>query len=132
MKHKVRYFQKWKLILGTLFCVNLSLGQTPQHPVYAFNDEGTECIVYKSDLKRPWFNRLGNDVFFTWITHHGYIESFLLDPANNGLVNPQTVSGHFYIKDNQSNDFFLINESDGGDHWRGVIGLGYSQFFEGC
>jgi cellobiose phosphorylase len=95
--------------------------------IYSFSNDGTECIVHRDNLLRPWLNRLSNDVFFTWITHNGYIESFLLDPVNNGLVNPQTVSGHFYIKDQNSGNYFLVNESNGEDNWEAVIGLGYNK-----
>lgn len=93
---------------------------------YSFSSDGLECIINKDTLLRPWLNRLGNDVFFTWITQNGYIESFLIDPVNNGLINPQTVSGHFYVKDNNSEKYFLVNESDGDDDWKSVIGLGYN------
>src|ERR1700727_2392261 len=71
--------------------------QTSGSPWYSFSPHGKECIVRNSDLPTPWLNRLGNDVFFTWITQNGYIESYLLDPTNSGLTNPQSTSGHFYI-----------------------------------
>jgi len=35
---------------------------------YRFSADNKECIVTNSDLPTPWLNRLGNDVFFTWIT----------------------------------------------------------------
>jgi len=95
--------------------------------VYSFSADGTECIVHEDALVRPWLNRLGNDEFFTWITHNGYIESFLIDPGINGLVNPQSVSGHFYLRDNSSGEFTLINESEDADNWQAAIGLGYNR-----
>ena len=95
--------------------------------IYSFSADGTECIVNEDALARPWLNRLGNDEFFTWVTHNGYIESFLIDPGINGLVNPQSVSGHFYLRNNTSGEFTLINESEDADHWQATIGLGYNR-----
>lgn len=115
-----------------LLFLNLSLnlfGQntnTTEKIEYVFSEDGKECIIKSDNLSRPWLNRLGNDEFFTWVTHNGYIESFLLDPSINGLVNPQDVSGHFYIKDLKSGDFFLINESESNSNWESTIGLGYN------
>jgi len=131
-RSNVGYIVFW----GLIFCIN-SCSFSKEGPKgtqnwYSFSDDGTECIVYRSDLKRPWFNRLSNDVFFTWVTHNGYIESFLLDPHINGLVNPQKVSGHFYIRDNETKEFSLLNESDGKGSWRGVIGLGYNRLSKNC
>lgn len=94
---------------------------------YSFSADGTECIIHNDNLSRPWLNRLSNDVFITWVTHNGYIESFLVDPVHNGLVNPQDVSGHFYLRDNDTGKSFLVNESDGTDRWQSVIGLGYNR-----
>ena len=85
-----------------------------------------ECIVHKDELIRPWLNRLGNDVFFTWVTQNGYIESFMIDPGSNGLVNPQTTSGHFYLRDNTSGNFSLLNETSKEGDWESIIGLGYN------
>ena len=115
--------------------------QTSGSPWYSFSPDGKECIVRNSDLPTPWLNRLGNDVFFTWITQNGYIESYLLDPTNSGLTNPQSTSGHFYIRDRSDGSFFQINApgggqaSGGGDAsgggeapgaWESHIGLGYN------
>ena len=104
--------------------------EAKENPYYSFSDDGMECIVHKSHLPRPWLNRLSNDVFFTWVTHNGYIESYLLDPNLNGLVNPQTVSGHFFVRDNQTHDYFLMNESDDNDRWHSTIGLGYNTLYK--
>ncbi|HUZ58015.1 MAG TPA: hypothetical protein VMU83_04480 [Hanamia sp.] len=71
-------------------------------------------------------NRLGNDVFFTWITQNGYIESFLLDPVENGLTNPQNTSGRFYIRDRSNGHYFQVNEPARGGHWKSRVGLGYN------
>lgn len=117
------------LLLHILY-INVATAQSfveDKNKIYSFAEDGTECIVHKDILLRPWLNRLSNDVFFTWVTHNGYIESFLVDPEINGLINPQDVSGHFYIKDSSSKEFFLINESGGGDNWEATIGLGYNR-----
>lgn len=97
---------------------------------YAFSKDGKECIIQNSSLLRPWLNRLSNDVFFTWITQNGFIESYLLDPVSNGLVNPQEVSGHFYIKDNQTGQYFTVNKPEEGTDWKSTIGLGYNKLYK--
>ena len=124
MKHILFYLFSW-LIIGITRTECQSIDN--QKPIYSFSKDGTECIVHKDVLVRPWLNRLGNDVFFTWVTHNGYVESFLLDPGINGLVNPQTVSGHFYLKDNISGEFILINETEKENDWQATIGLGYNR-----
>ena len=104
--------------------------QTSGSPWYSFSPDGKECIVRNSNLPTPWLNRLGNDVFFTWITQNGYIESYLLDPINSGLTNPQSTSGHFYIRDKSDGSFFQINAPGEGEErggsWESHIGLGYN------
>src|SRR5690606_3444973 len=52
---------------------------------------------------------------------------FLDDPAFNGLVNPQTSSGHFYLRDDDSGDSLLLNESSAHGDWTAVVGLGYNR-----
>jgi cellobiose phosphorylase len=94
---------------------------------FEFAANGRECIVKKSDLPTPWLNRLGNDVFFTWVTHNGYIESFLLDPTWNGLTNPQATSGRFYIRDKKTGTSFQINRPLGKSDWQCRVGLGYNR-----
>src|SRR5579863_243735 len=80
--------------------------QTVKEPWYSFSADNKECIIKNSNLPTPWLNRLGNDVFFTWITQNGYVESFLLDPVFNGLTNPEYTSGRFYIRDHNDGSFF--------------------------
>jgi cellobiose phosphorylase len=118
------------LFLLLLLSVRFASGQPASgSPWYSFSPDGKECIVRNSGLPTPWLNRLGNDVFFTWITQNGYIESYLLDPTNSGLTNPQSTSGHFYIRDRSDGSSFQINapaadEPAGG--WESHIGLGYN------
>ena len=70
-------------LFGIAVFINIINGfaQTAIEPVnwYQFSADGKECIIKNSNLPTPWLNRLGNDIFFTWITHNGYVESFLLD-----------------------------------------------------
>lgn len=110
-------------------------------PWYSFSSDYKECIIKNSNLPTPWLNRLGNEIFFTWITHNGYVESFLLDPATNGLTNPQNTSGRFYVRDKSDGSFFQINipveahggapspgaASQGGASWECRVGLGYNK-----
>src|SRR5664279_4965965 len=97
-------------------------------PWYSFSSDNKECIIKKSSLPTPWLNRLGNDVFFTWVTQNGYVESFLLDPVANGLTNPQNTSGRFYIRDKTDGSFFQINIPDSRDSkWESRVGLGYNK-----
>jgi len=109
----------------------------PAQPVswYHFSADGRECILDKAELPTPWLNRLSNDVFSTWITHNGYIESYLLDPEWNGLTNPQQTSGRFYIRDKASGRFFQVNRpgkqvggeaAGASEAWESRIGLGYT------
>lgn len=127
MKNMITFYLPIVLVLGIGFSSFAQSAADAKKDMYSFSKDGKECIVHKDELLRPWLNRLGNDVFFTWVTHNGYIESFLLDPVNNGLVNPQSVSGHFYLKDNSSGEFTLINESGEPDNWQATIGLGYNR-----
>jgi len=103
-------------------------------PWYSFSSDNKECIIKNSNLPTPWLNRLGNDIFFTWITHNGYIESFLLDPASNGLTNPQNTSGRFYVRDKNDGSFFQINipvemhgSASQSGTWECKVGLGYNK-----
>lgn len=79
------------------------------------------------NLPEPWLNRLTNDVFHTWITQNGYVESFLLNPDLNGLVNPQDVSGHLYLRDQNGKLILLNNKGPNTTFWRSVHGLGYTR-----
>jgi cellobiose phosphorylase len=94
---------------------------------YSFSADNKECIIKNSNLPTPWMNRLGNDVFFTWITQNGYIESFLLDPVSNGLTNPQNTSGRFYIRDKNTGSSFMINKPVDQGKWECRVGLGYNK-----
>ncbi|MGH2613141.1 MAG: hypothetical protein ACRDFB_08875, partial [Rhabdochlamydiaceae bacterium] len=94
---------------------------------YEFSPDNKECIINKSDLPTPWLNRLSNDVFTTWVTHHGYIEGFLIDPVWNGLTNPQNVSGHFYITEKGSRFPIHINKPTNNGKWECRVGLGYNK-----
>ncbi len=119
------------LAVLSLFVFQWVTGQQPPgSPWYAFSPDGKECIVRNANLPTPWLNRLGNDVFFTWITQHGYVESFLLDPERNGLTNPQNTSGHFYVRDKSDGSFFQINAPGLGEgpeaSWESHIGLGFN------
>ncbi len=105
----------------------LCQGKTGASTWYTFSPDNKECIIKNSNLPTPWLNRLGNDVFFTWITQNGYIESFLLDPASNGLTNPQKTSGRFYIRDKSNGASFLINTPADQGEWECRVGLGYNK-----
>lgn len=93
---------------------------------YRFSEDGKECLVNRSELPAPWLNRLSNDVFTTWITHNGYIESYLLDPHLNGLTNPQNTSGRFYIRDKTTGKSFQLNTQAENGKWQARVGLGYN------
>src|ERR1700730_5923289 len=116
------------VVVLCLSCLNSS-AQSPVEPSkwYKFSSDNTECIIANSNLPTPWLNRLGNDVFFTWITHNGYIESFLLDPVSSGLTNPQNTSGRFYIRDKSNGAFFQINTPAAASQWESRVGLGYNK-----
>lgn len=93
---------------------------------YSFSADGKEVIIDEPDLPEPWLNRLTNDVFHVWITQNGYIEAFLLNPHLNGLVNPQDVSGHLYVRDDGDGKFFLLNnKGPNTTAWQATHGLGY-------
>jgi len=94
---------------------------------YSFSDDGREVIMNEPNLPEPWLNRLTNDVFHTWITQNGYVESFLLNPDLNGLVNPQDVSGHLYLRDQNGKHILLNNKGPNTTSWRSVHGLGYTR-----
>lgn len=100
---------------------------TDSTPWYTFSPDNKECIITNSSLPTPWLNRLGNDVFFTWITQNGYVESFLLDPVSNGLTNPQNTSGRFYVRDKSNGDFFQVNTPAPNGEWECRVGLGYNR-----
>jgi cellobiose phosphorylase len=115
------------LIFLLLLSAQYVSAQPATDPWYSFSPDNKECIVRNSNLPTPWLNRLGNDVFFTWITQNGYIESFLLDPVANGLTNPQRTSGRFYVRDHSDGSFFQINTPGPGGEWESRIGLGYNR-----
>lgn len=128
----MRYFlpKPYCLQLFLFLCISgkHATGQKTIDPWYSFSADNKECIIKNSNLPTPWLNRLGNDVFFTWVTQNGYIESFLLDPVSDGLTNPQSTSGRFYVRDESNGSFFQINVpfSNGGK-WECRVGLGYNK-----
>jgi cellobiose phosphorylase len=125
----IRDYRKWILFLIVCFFRLQGQAQSPgaKQSWYSFSADGKECILTNSGLPTPWLNRLGNDVFFTWVTHNGYIESFLLDPVQNGLTNPQNTSGRFYLRDQKTAEYFEINQPSPGGQWESHIGLGYNK-----
>jgi len=96
-------------------------------PWYKFSDDGTVCHIYKRDLPTPWFNRLSNGYLTAWVTHKGGIEVFMSDPSINGLVNPQEVSGNFWVRDEGSGKYTWINNPESEESWECQVGLGYSR-----
>ena len=125
-------FNLFKIMLsfGFWICVHLLYSQTTSYPYirYAFSENGKEVIIHEPNLPEPWLNRLTNDVFHTWITQNGYIETFLIDPNLNGLVNPQDVSGHLYLRDQKDGKYFLINtKGEYNPEWKSNHGLGYTR-----
>ncbi len=115
------------VIAAIVASVNLTFGQSSNKNDYEFSADGKECIIYNPDLPTPWLNRLSNDVFFTWITHRGGIECFLLDPRIMGLTNPQETSGFIYLRDSETGEYFMLNRPIGDEKWRSIVGLGYSK-----
>jgi cellobiose phosphorylase len=122
-----------KSLVAVVFIIShlISYGQTGEknHYIrYSFTDDNKEVAIHEPDLPEPWLNRLTNDVFHTWITQNGYIESFLVNPALNGLVNPQEVSGHLYLRDRMNNEFVLLNKKGPNtDTWKAFHGHGYTR-----
>ena len=94
---------------------------------YEFSPDGRECIIKRADTPIPWMNLLTNEDFQTWITHQGYVESFLLDRGLGGLTNPQEVSGWIYLRDRASSKYFALNEPAADGMWRSAHGLGYTR-----
>ncbi|MDA2928586.1 hypothetical protein MYX84_01350 [Acidobacteria bacterium AH-259-O06] len=100
--------------------------EAKRHTYYEFSEDGRECIIKRPDTPMPWMNLLSNDVFQAWITHRGYHECYMLDRSLNGLTNPQEVSGHIYIKDSSTGQFFMLNRPRKGAFWEASHGLGYT------
>lgn len=122
---RISFFQF--LIFVFITCGYTRAQDAASAPWYSFSPDNRECIIKKSSLPTPWLNRLGNDVFFTWITQNGYVESFLLDPVFNGLTNPQNTSGRFYVRDKSNGRISQINIPDSGAaKWESRVGLGYN------
>jgi cellobiose phosphorylase len=96
-------------------------------PWYRFSDDGTVCHVYKRDLPTPWFNRLSNGYLTAWVTHRGGIDVFMSDPAINTLVNPQEISGNFFISPEGTDQITWINNPEKEETWECQVGLGYSR-----
>jgi cellobiose phosphorylase len=127
MKYLFPMVYRLQLLLFLVIAGKHGSAQKAINPWYSFSADNRECIIKNSNLPTPWLNRLGNDVFFTWITQNGYIESFLLDPASNGLTNPQNTSGRFYIRDKSNGSFFQINVPAQKGEWESRVGLGYNK-----
>ena len=120
-----------KTIKSLIFCILILSSEfaiSQSHKLwYQFSDDGTVCHIYKRDLPTPWFNRLSNGYLTAWVTHRGGIEVFMSDPNTNGLVNPQEVSGNFWIRSEDSGKYCWINNPDSEDSWECQVGLGYSR-----
>ncbi len=123
-------FKPWFLLLVIFIIPGISVAQHDPKGLnisYSFSADGKEVIINEPNLPEPWLNRLTNDVFHTWITQNGYIESFLLNPDLNGLVNPQDVSGHLYLRDQDGQHILLNNRGSNTTSWKSIHGLGYTQ-----
>jgi cellobiose phosphorylase len=119
--------KKNPILFVILLAVVSSSYSQESKPWYKFSDDGTICHIYKRDLPTPWFNRLSNGYLTAWVTHRGGIEVFMSDPNINGLVNPQEVSGNFWIRREDSGKYTWINNPDSEDSWECQVGLGYSR-----
>jgi len=120
------------LIVLVLTVISISsMGQQKPNGLdirYSFSADDKEVIIDQPNLPEPWLNRLTNDVFHTWITQNGYFESFLVNPDLNGLVNPQDVSGHLYLRDRENGKFILLNnKGNNTTAWKAIHGLGYTR-----
>lgn len=118
--------QRLLFILLSLFCVSFSYSEDNK-PWYEFSNDGKVCHIYKRDLPTPWFNRLSNGYLTAWVTHKGGIDVFMSDPDINTLVNPQDVSGNFYISREGSDNITWINNPKQEDSWESQVGLGYTR-----
>ena len=115
---------KFIIIISLLFvCIAV---QANKDDWYSFSADGKVCHIFQRDLPTPWFNRLTNGYLTAWVTHRGGIEVFMSDPSINGLVNPQEVSGNFYVTREGSDEITWINNPEDEEHWECRVGLGYS------
>jgi len=110
----------------TIFALHLST-KANEKSWYEFSADGKVCHIYKRDLSTPWFNRLTNGYLTAWVTQKGGIDVFMSDPEINSLVNPQDVSGNFYIKKEGSDKITWINNPEQEDSWECQVGLGYTK-----
>ena len=116
--------KKCSIVIALLYvCIS---GSSKEKDWYEFSDDGKVCHIYKRDLPTPWFNRLNNGYLTAWVTHKGGIEVFISDPSINGLVNPQEVSGNFYVTREGSDEFTWVNNPEDEDQWECRVGLGFS------
>lgn len=128
-----RNFLSSALAAGTLAdwpAPSVRAGQQPVvgNAYYEFSPDGKECRILRYDLPVAWMNILGNDRFTAWITHDGNIlESCLIHNKINRLTNP--VSGFFYVKDADTQKYFLVNRPFPGGSWHSAHGLGYTRVF---
>jgi len=118
--------QKLLFLFLALFYVSFSYS-AESRPWYSFSNDGKVCHIYKRDLPTPWFNRLSNGYLTAWVTHKGGIDVFMSDPDINTLVNPQDVSGNFYISREGSDNITWINNPEQEDFWESQVGLGYTR-----
>ena len=117
-------------LLIILFLVSLPVSTiADERNWYEFSENGKVCSIFKRDLPTPWFNRLTNGYLTAWVTHKGGIEVFLSDPSINGLVNPQEVSGNFYITREGNDEITWVNNPVNEDQWECRVGLGYTTLF---
>ena len=118
--------QKLLFLFLALFYVSFSYSADSK-PWYAFSNDGKVCHIYKRDLPTPWFNRLSNGYLTAWVTHKGGIDVFMSDPNINSLVNPQEVSGNFYLSREGKDEITWINNPENEDSWESQVGLGYTK-----
>ena len=122
----MKHIKRISLLILTLYCFCHS-AQAKDKPWYEFSSDGRVCHIYNRDLPTPWLNRLTNGYLTAWVTQKGGIEVYLSDPAINTLVNPQNVSGNFYLRKEGSSDITWINNPENEDAWECQVGLGYTK-----
>jgi len=127
MRYLLPKFYCLQFFLFLFIPVKYAFTQKNRNSWYSFSSDNKECIINNSNLPTPWLNRLGNDVFFTWVTQNGYTESYLLDPVGNALTNSPDHSGRFYIADKDNGSIFQVNKPSGNSKWEARVGLGYNK-----
>ncbi len=122
----MKYIRHITLLLMISYCFSASL-RADDKPWFEFSPDGRVCHIYNRHLPTPWFNRLTNGYLTAWVTEKGGIEVYMSDPAINTLVNPQNVSGNFYITRDGSDGITWINNPEGEESWECEVGMGYSR-----